>query len=273
MSRRIAMWSGPRNISTAMMRAFGNRPDCAVSDEPLYAHYLAATGIDHPMREAVIASQPTGWREVVRRITGPVPGGKPLWYQKHMTHHMIPAVGRDWLAGLDHAFLIRDPREMAASYGARRESVTPADLGAELQAELYDEVCRRTGREPPVIDAADVLREPRRMLSLLCEALEIAFDDAMLAWSPGRRDSDGVWGAHWYASVWASTGFRSYAPAEVELSPELEAVSAACAPFYRPARRSIVGSTPAGWGRDLRSASRLRRDGERRQWRKQLPLR
>jgi len=146
------MWSGPRNISTAMMRAWENRADTAVSDEPLYAHYLDATGIDHPMREAVIASQPRDWRRVVADITGPAPGGKAIWYQKHMTHHMIPVVGRDWFAGMRHAFLIRDPREMLASYAAKRTHVTASDLGAELQAELYDEVVARTGREPPMSD-------------------------------------------------------------------------------------------------------------------------
>ena len=233
MTVRIAMWSGPRNISTAMMRAFENRADCAVSDEPLYAHYLHATGIDHPMREAVIASQPVDWREVVRQITGPAPGGATLWYQKHMTHHMIPSVGRGWFPAMRHAFLIRDPREMAASYAEKRAEATAADLGSELQAELYDEVNRRTGREPPVIDAADVLRNPRRMLGLLCEALEIAFDEAMLSWPAGPRPSDGVWGEHWYAGVRASTGFRPWRPAEACPTPELEGVAAACEPFYR----------------------------------------
>lgn len=232
MTLRIAMWSGPRNISTAMMRAFENRADCAVSDEPLYAHYLAATGIDHPMAEAVIASQPTDWREVVRDLAGPAPGGAAVWYQKHMTHHMIPAVGRDWFPALRHAFLIRDPREMAASYGAKREGATPADLGAELQAELYDEVVRRTGREPPVVDAADVLTDPRRLLGLLCAALEIPFDEAMLAWPAGRRESDGVWGEHWYASVRASTGFRAPRATETALTPDLAAVADACMPYY-----------------------------------------
>ena len=229
---RIAMWSGPRNISTAMMRAFENRPDCAVSDEPFYAHYLAATGIDHPMREAVMAAQPTDWRQVVVQVTGPAPGGAPLWYQKHMTHHMIPAVGRDWFPEVAHAFLIRDPRAMAASYAAKREGATAADLGAQLQGELYDEVVARTGREPPVIDAADVLADPERMLALLCAALGIAFDPAMLSWPAGRRESDGIWGEHWYASVWASSGFRAPAAQDIALTPELEAVAASCMPFY-----------------------------------------
>jgi len=232
MTRRIAMWSGPRNISTAMMRAFENRADCAVSDEPFYAHYLAATGIDHPMKEAVIASQPGDWRDVVAEITGPAPGGAAVWYQKHMTHHMIPAVGRNWFNRVDHAFLIRDPRAMAASYGARREGATAADLGAQLQAELHDEVIERTGKAPPVIDAADVLADPQGMLTLLCQALGIAFDPAMLSWPAGRRDSDGVWGQHWYASVWASTGFRAVTAREIALTPALEAVAESCMPFY-----------------------------------------
>ena len=232
MTLRIAMWSGPRNISTAMMRSFENRADCVVSDEPLYAHYLAATGIDHPMKEAVIASQPTDWRDVVRHITGPAPGGAGVWYQKHMTHHMIPSVGRDWFGAMRHAFLIRDPRAMAASYAAKREGATAADLGAQLQAELYDEVCARTGSEPPVIDAADVLADPEGMLSLLCGALSIPFDAAMLAWPAGSRDSDGVWGDHWYASVRASTGFAAPRDREIRLGAELEAVADACMPFY-----------------------------------------
>ena len=233
MTVRIAMWSGPRNISTAMMRAWENRSDTAVVDEPLYAHYLNATGIDHPMREAVIASQPRDWRDVVARITGPAPGGKAIWYQKHMTHHMIPAVGRDWFTAVRHAFLIRNPREMLASYAAKRETVTPADLGADLEAELYDEVVARTGREPPVVDAADVLRDPRALLSKLCAALDVPFDEAMLAWPMGRRDTDGVWGAHWYGSVEASTGFLPHAPRAIELPADLEAIAEACRPHYR----------------------------------------
>jgi hypothetical protein len=227
------MWSGPRNISTAMMRSWENRSDAAVSDEPLYAHYLNATGIDHPMRDEVIASQPRDWRQVVAEITGPVPGGKAIWYQKHMTHHMIPAVGRDWFQAMRHAFLIRDPREMLASYARKRESVTPADLGSEMEAEIYDEVVRLTGQEPPVIDAADVLRDPRAVLTRLCEALEVPFDAAMLSWPSGPRASDGVWGAHWYASVVASTGFRPYEPRPIALSGDQEAIVETCMPPYR----------------------------------------
>ena len=232
MSVRIAMWSGPRNISTAMMRAWENRADTAVSDEPFYAAYLTLTGIDHPMAEEVMASQSRDWRTVAAAITGPAPGGAMIWFQKHMTHHMVPAIGRDWFGSVRHAFLLRDPDEVVASYAEKRESVTPLDLGYELQAELFDEIVARTGVTPPVIAASDVLENPRAALTALCRALDVPFDPAMLAWPAGRRDSDGVWAAHWYASVEASTGFRPWVESDPRLSGEQQAVARACRPAY-----------------------------------------
>ena len=159
------MWSGPRNISTALMRAWENRTDCAVWDEPLYACYLAATGIDHPMRAEILATYPTDWREIAAQAVGPVPGGATVFYQKHMTHHLMPDIGRDWLDGLRHGFLIRRPEEVLASYAAKREAVTAADLGFEQQAELFDRIADRQGAAPPVFDARDILRDPPAMLA------------------------------------------------------------------------------------------------------------
>ena len=203
------MWSGPRNLSTALMRAFENRSDCAVSDEPFYAAYLAATGLDHPLRDEVLASQPVDWRAVAAALTGPAPGGAPLWYQKHMTHHMLPAFGREWIDQCRNAFLIRDPVRVLASYVRSREDVTLADIGVVQQSELFDRVADRLGQAPPVIDAAEVLADPARILSALCAALGVAFDPAMLTWPSGKRASDGVWAPAWYASVEASTGFAA----------------------------------------------------------------
>lgn len=233
---RIAMWSGPRNISTAMMRAFGNRSDCFVTDEPLYAHYLQATGIEHPLREEVIASQSTDWREVVRWLSGPVPHGRPVWYQKHMTHHLLDDIGRDWLDRVTNCFLLRDPRAVLASYARKRERVTTADIGILQQAAIFDEVRERSGLVPPVIDAADVLADPRAMLGRLCQAVGIAFDERMLSWPPGPRETDGVWAQHWYGNVLASTGFQPPKPPPVELPPELEAIAAECRPAYERMR-------------------------------------
>ncbi|MCE9657479.1 MAG: HAD family hydrolase [Burkholderiales bacterium] len=230
---RIAMWSGPRNISTAMMRSFGARADTAVTDEPFYAAYLVQTGLVHPMRQEVIASQPNDWRDVVAGLLGPVPGDRPVWYQKHMTHHMIPAVGREWLGQVRNAFLIRDPAAVLASYVAKRGEVTLADIGIVQQRELFEQESDRLGRAPPVVEGADILAEPGRVLAKLCAALGIAYDAAMLHWPPGRRDSDGVWAPAWYDAVERSTGFERPAARErVALGIELQRIADAARPHY-----------------------------------------
>lgn len=229
---RVAMWSGPRNISTAMMRAWENRGDCAVVDEPLYAAYLAATGLDHPARDAVIAAGETDWRRVATALsTGPVPGARPIWYQKHMTHHLLPGMDLGWVHALSNVFLIRDPAEVVDSYLKSRAVVTPDDIGLRQQAALYDEVARRADAPPVVIDASDFLRDPRAYLRALCETLCIDFRERMLHWPAGVRASDGVWAPHWYAAVWRSTGFEPWR----ERRPQLDAAAAAVADACRPA--------------------------------------
>ncbi len=232
-SMRVAMWSGPRNISTAMMRAWENRPDCAVSDEPLYAHYLQSTGLDHPGREEVIATGDTDWRRVVKALTsGPAPDHQPIWYQKHMSHHLLPGMDLVWIGMLRNVLLIRDPREVVASYVKSRAEVTPDDIGLLQQARLYDHLCK-TGCTPPVIDAGDFLRAPEAHLRALCDWLGTPFSDRMLHWPAGARDSDGIWAPHWYARVWASTGFEAPQQQEPELLPEYAAVANCCLPDYK----------------------------------------
>ncbi len=234
MVTRIAMWSGPRNISTAMMRAFENREDCAVSDEPFYAAFLAATGLDHPMRDEVIASQPHDWREVADAMTGPAPGGAPIWYQKHMTHHMLPDFGLGWLDRCTSAFLIRPPEQVLASYTQKRAEVTLDDIGVVRQAELFDHVAQRTSMAPPVIEGAQVLADPRAALTALCAAVGIAFSEKMLAWPAGRRDSDGVWAPAWYDAVERSTGFAAPGPVVAfdGLPDALKPIADAARPYY-----------------------------------------
>lgn len=230
---RIAMWSGPRNISTAMMRSFENRPDTAVVDEPFYAAYLATTGLDHPMRDQVLASQPTDWRSVAQAMSGPAPGGAAIFYQKHMTHHMTPDVDLGWTAACRNAFLIRAPEAVLASYTAKREDVTLADIGFERQRELFERQCDRLGSAPPVVEGRDVLVNPRATLTALCEALGIAFDPAMLAWPAGPRDTDGVWAPAWYDAVERSTGFGPpRAEAAAVLSDDLRRIADAARPHY-----------------------------------------
>ena len=230
---RIAMWSGPRNLSTAMMRAWENRGDCAVSDEPLYAHYLHATGLDHPAREEVIAAGDTDWRRVTRALSqGPVPGGCAIWYQKHMSHHLLPPIDEAWVAKLHNVLLIRDPRQVIASYVKSRASVTPEDIGLPQQVRLYARLAS-LGSPPPVIDAGAFLHAPEAHLRALCDWLGIEFSARMLRWPAGPRASDGIWAPHWYAHVRASTGFEAPAPREIALAGEAAAVAEACLPHYR----------------------------------------
>ena len=236
---RIAMWSGPRNISTAMMRSFENRPDTSVSDEPLYAAYLGATGHRHPMRDEILASQSTGWGAVVAAMTGPVPGGRAVWYQKHMTHHMVPGFGRDWIDKMANAFLLRAPESVLASYVEKRDAVTLEEIGLPQQVELFERVADRLGHAPPVLDAQDVLRDPRASLTTLCERCGIPFSETMLAWPAGRRPSDGVWAPAWYDKVETSTGFG---PARAEVAFEtlpdrLKVIAAAARPLYEKLAR------------------------------------
>lgn len=230
---RIAVWSGPRSLSTALMRAWGSRADTAVVDEPFYAAYLAETGVPHPGREDIIAEGETDPKRVVERLLGPVPGGRRVFFQKHMAHHLLPGWDRSWLAGVRSAFLIRHPRELLPSLAKVVPEPGLEDTGLPAQRRLFREARDRLGPAPPVVDATELRREPEPVLRKLCAALDLAFDPAMLSWKPGPRPTDGVWARHWYGSVEASTGFRPPrgrpAPLPDALAPLLEA----SLPHYR----------------------------------------
>ena len=230
---RLAMWSGPRNISTAMMRAWGNRPDTFVVDEPLYAHYLSVTGRVHPGAAETVAAGPTDLSVAVARLLGPVPGGKAVFYQKHMTHHLLPGMDRSWVRGLTNCFLIREPGEMITSFLKHVPDATLPDTGYPQQVELFDLVREWTGRTPPVLDARDVLDNPRRTIGLLCDAVGVEFTDRMLSWEPGLRDTDGVWAKYWYKEVETTTSFRPYRPKEEKVPDELRGMLGECEVYYR----------------------------------------
>lgn len=233
---RIAMWSGPRNLSTAMMYAFAARGDCAVVDEPFYAAYLDRTGIDHPMRAEILASQPRDPDRVVAALTGPVPGGKPHFYQKHMTQHMIPDLPRDWMREVVNLFLIRHPARVVASYAAKREAPVIADIGFRQQAELYRMLCD-WGQAPVVIDSYDIRRDPAAALGALCAAIGLDFTPAMLSWPAGGHADDGVWAAHWYGAVHRSTGFAGPEGPLPDLDGAYADLAAAALPDYQALRR------------------------------------
>jgi hypothetical protein len=228
-TRRLALWSGPRNLSTALMRAFSSRADCVVSDEPFYASYLSDNHLDHPGREAVIASQPNDWRVVAEELSaGPPPLKRDVWYQKHMAHHMRDEMLGSWLDALDHAILIRHPSFVIKSYSQVTSDMTLAETGLPWQMRLLEHLQGTRPSPPPVIDADQLRRAPEPTLRALCYSLSLDWDPAMLHWPAGPHPQDGVWGSHWYANTWASTGFTIASGSSSEPPP--------CdAPFYEEA--------------------------------------
>jgi len=230
---RIAMWSGPRNISTALMRSWGNRPDTFVCDEPLYAYYLQQTGLDHPGAAETIEHHETDWKKVVEWITGPIPQGRRVFYQKHMAHHVLPEVGLDWLDRVTSCFLIRQPADMITSLIRFIPQPTLQDTGVPQQLRIFEHVCRMTGQQPVVIDSKDVLMNPEAMLSKLCERIGLEFTGAMLSWPPGLRETDGVWARHWYTAVEKTTGFAPYKPKNDIVPDALQDVVEQCDQMYQ----------------------------------------
>ena len=204
---RIAMWSGPRNLSTTMMRSFGARAGFTCVDEPFYAAWLVAAGEAHPMQDEILASQPHEGAGVIESLMAPLPAGFSHQYQKHMTHHMLESFPLDWVDGCRHAFLIRHPARVIASYARKMETVSLEAMGFPQQARLFQEIRERTGVTPPVVDSDRILQDPEGVLSRLCAALGIEWDATMLSWPSGPRPEDGAWAPHWYDRVWASSGF------------------------------------------------------------------
>jgi hypothetical protein len=230
---RIAMWSGPRNISTAMMRAWGNRPDTFVVDEPFYASYLKATGKQHPGADEVIAAGEIDWQKVIACLTGPVlPSGKSIFFQKQIAHHLLPEVDREWLSAVTNCFLIRDPREVIASYVKKREDPALEDLGFMQQAEIFDFVREHTNAIPPIVDAKDVLENPERILRLLCQAIGVEFSESMLSWPPGLHETDGIWAKYWYGEVAKTTSFQPYRASDYRVPERLRETYERCRECY-----------------------------------------
>jgi hypothetical protein len=230
---RIAMWSGPRNISTAMMRSWGNRPDTAVIDEPFYAYYLEKTNKAHPGSAEVIAQGETDWRRIVADLTErPTPSAKRIFFQKQMTHHLLPEINREWMTDLTNCFLIRDPREVILSYIKKNPDPKLEDLGFAQQCEIFTFVHERSDSIPPVVDARDVLQNPERILRLLCHAIGVPFDTAMLSWSPGLRETDGLWAKYWYNEVAKSTSFQPYKPRDGNVPNRLREIHERCQECY-----------------------------------------
>ena len=226
------MWSGPRNISTAMMRSFENRPDTIVEDEPFYAHYLNQTGLNHPMRNEIIDSQHLNWDIIANRLCGKIPANKTVWYQKHMAQHNLKNCSLEWTKNLKNCFLIRNPKEVIFSYTKKFELSSAEQLGFKQQLELFNFLKENDVSNPPiVIDSKDIIN-PKETLTQLCNLIGIPFFDEMLNWPSGARKSDGIWGKHWYKNVESSTGFNAYIPKEIKLSDKHQSIYEECNESY-----------------------------------------
>jgi hypothetical protein len=234
---RINLWSGPRNVSTALLYSFAQRSDTRVVDEPLYAHYLRTSGAPHPGREEVLAAQSQDGERVIREVVlGPC--DRPVAFFKQMAHHLV-GLERGFLARTANVILTRDPREMLPSLRENVARPKLADTGYAVQTELLQEL-RALGQDPPVLDAREVLTDPRRVLGELCRRLGIPFEEAMLSWKPGPRPEDGVWARHWYAGVHRSSGFQPFRPKSSAFPEELESLLAECRPHYEALARVAI---------------------------------
>lgn len=232
MTTIISMWSGPRNISTTMMRSFANRADTAAIDEPFYAWYLNTTGVDHPRRAETLAAYPNDWDGVIDWIARAPDGGEEIVFLKHIAYHLPDDADLSFIAAHRNFLLIRDPRAMVASFSNKHDDVTPIVRSYEIALRMLAFLSAR-GLPCPVVEAADILKAPEPMLRVLCAALGISFDPAMLSWPAGPRPEDGPWAPHWYDAVWGSTGFRPYVEKSVKLSRELEEVAGKAMAAYR----------------------------------------
>jgi len=231
-SKFIAMWSGPRNISTALMRSFENRSDCFVSDEPFYSYFLYKTGLKHPLSDEVINSGLIHYDKIIKYITGPIPSSKNIWYQKHMAHHILEGENIDWIKNMKNCLLIRHPSDVILSYSKKNEINNIQQLGYLQQIEIYKMLTEELGIPPIIIDAQDLLVEPKKMLIEICEILRIKFDKKMLSWPLGSRKTDGIWGKHWYKQVEASTGFKPYIKTSRIISPKYQSLYDECIQCY-----------------------------------------
>ena len=238
--RLIAMWSGPRNISTALMRSWEARGDTRVIDEPLYPHYLFKTGLDHPGADDVIAVGETDLKVVLEQLTAPPSEPFAFVYQKHMAHHLLPSMALSWVDGLTNALLVREPREMLTSLLRVLPNPDLDATGLPAQVALLE----RFGCGLPVVDSKAVLTRPRDTLCALCESLGVPFTERMLAWKPGPRATDGVWAKHWYGSVEQSTGFAPYKRKDAEVPRRHLPLLRSCETLYN--RLVVHAISPAG---------------------------
>ena len=229
---KIAMWSGPRNISTALMRSFENRPDTEVIDEPFYAFFLKHTKIKHPIYNEVIDTYDSSWDKVANRLIGANPNNNNVWYQKLMTHHWVNNESLDWTKNVTNCFLIRDPKKVIKSYLKIHKDINPDLIGLPQQLHIFKYIMSKTNKIPLVISSEDILKNPKLMLEKLCNLLGIPFLEQMLEWPKGPRESDGIWGGYWYKNVVKTTSFAKPLHLEEEFPDDYNALLNECMNYY-----------------------------------------
>ena len=225
---RIAMWSGPRNISTTMMRSFSSRSDTYVTDEPFYAHYLKRTGVNHPGYEKILQSYKTDYHHIINNLINDIPCNRSVWYQKHMAHHLDPSDNLKWTNSFMNCLLIRDPNHVIASFLNKNDLKDVDELGYPQQLKLF----QYHDNQIPIVDAKDILLNPEGMLMRLCSLFDITFEEKMLSWDKGPHPQDGMWGKYWYDKLWKSKTFSLYEERESMIDNKYKAILEKCILIY-----------------------------------------
>jgi len=232
-NKRISMWSGPRNISTALMRSFENRSDTFVIDEPFYSFFLKNTGIKHPIYKEVIEKYDSSWNNIANTLIGPIPNNKKIWYQKLMTHHWADNQPLDWTINTINCFLIRNPKDVILSYLKIHQEVTPELIGLPQQVHMFNHITEQINKIPIVISSEDILKNPKLMLQKLCNLLDIPFLEQMLSWPTGARESDGIWGKYWYKNVVKTSSFSKFSEKNEEFPRQFSSLLDKCNTYYK----------------------------------------
>ena len=219
----VACWSGPRNISTALMRSWSSRKDTYVTDEPFYAYYLKETQINHPMHKKIINRYLSDYDEIVDYLINKVPNQKHIWYQKHMAHHLIDLTKIDWIKKCENCILLRHPREVISSYTAKNKLNSITELGYPQQFEIA-KFLKESNQRFKIIDSEDLLKNPKKILSDWCESINIKFDQSMLQWKKGSHPNDGIWWQHWYNNVIETSGFQKYQKKDISIENKYDSI-------------------------------------------------
>ena len=227
----VACWSGPRNISTALMRSWSSRKDTFVTDEPFYAYYLKETQNNHPMRENIINNYYSNYDEVVDYLIGKVPNQKKIWYQKHMAHHLIDLSKIDWIKKCENCILLRHPKEVINSYTSKNKLNSVTELGYPQQFEIV-KFLKKSNHRFKIIDSVDLLVNPKAVLFDWCESINIKFDQSMLKWEKGSHPNDGIWWKHWYDNVINTSGFQKYQKKDISIENKYDSIYTKSMEYY-----------------------------------------